>query len=104
MIISFTQRGFPIGHVNVTKNIKLAQLRRLIKEAIPLPIESDGATDFSSRIMLTLINNIQKTGKTGLRKRTAEIPLKSQKKPRDEKEDTETSEQLKKYISLLENE
>ncbi len=101
MIISFTQRGFPIGHVNVTKKIKLDQLSRLIKEAIPLPIESDGAIDFTSRIIFSLIMNIQKTGKTGLRKSSIE---KSPQKPRYEKEDKKASDQLTKYISLLENE
>ncbi|MHA2305603.1 MAG: ADP-ribosylation factor-like protein [Candidatus Hodarchaeales archaeon] len=104
MLISFTQRGFPIGHVNVTGNIQLPQLRRLIKEAIPLPIESDGAIDFSSRIMLAIIDNIQQTGTSGLMKSSERVPLKQEEKSVDVKDDKDTSDQLKKYLSLLEDE
>ena len=102
IIISFTQRGFPIGHVNVTEYIQLPQLRRLIKEALPLPIESDGAIDFSSRIILAIIENIKMTGKTGLRSPSSEITFKTHERPELEKEDKKTSDQLKKYIALLE--
>jgi hypothetical protein len=58
--------------------------------------------DFSIRNM-SIISNTHFTDKSGLRENPTEIPLKSQKKPRYEKEDRKASNQLINSISLLEN-
>jgi hypothetical protein len=54
---------------------------------------------------MSIISNTHFTDKSGLRKNPTEIqiPLKSQKKPRYEKEDRKASNQLINSISLLEN-
>ena len=55
-LLSFYQRGFPIGLVRIIENIKENQLYRLLKEAILIPLESDGSFWFASRIILASIN------------------------------------------------
>ena len=58
ILLSFVQRGFPIGQVNVVDSISVSQVRRLLKEAMQIPIESDGAIDFAGRIIHAAIRNL----------------------------------------------
>jgi GTPase SAR1 family protein len=94
-IISFIQRGFPIGQVNVIESITTFQLRRLLIEAMQLPIESEGAIDFAGRIIHAMITNLVKTGVPSV----PSIPITDVSS--EEKQD-ETESELQHYLSLLE--
>ena len=95
-LISFIQRGFPIGQVNVIDTIKLSQLKRLLREAMQLPLESESAVDFAGRIILASIKReIQPEKKAFVAKKDVPKP-----EPLPEVEDR-TSEKLKEYLALL---
>jgi GTPase SAR1 family protein len=91
-IISFIQRGFPIGQVNVIESITIFQLRRLLKEAMQLPVESEGAIDFAGRIIHSMISNLVETG-------APSIPT-TDVSPKEKQDKTES--ELQHYLSLLE--
>jgi hypothetical protein len=97
--ISFTQRGYPIGHVNVIQTITQHQIRGLLIEAMQLPIESSGARDFAARTIKAIIDKLVESNAT-------KLSLKSISKKKVDKEEIsdedETSEKLKQYLSLLE--
>ncbi|MFX0051999.1 MAG: ADP-ribosylation factor-like protein [Candidatus Hermodarchaeota archaeon] len=94
-IISFIQRGFPIGLVNVIESITVSQLRRLLKEAMQLPVESEGAIDFAGRIIHSMISNLVETGAPSM----PSIPT-TDVSPTEEQDKTES--ELQHYLSLLE--
>lgn len=93
-ILSFVQRGFPIGQVHVIESIAISQLRGLLKEAMQLPIESEGAVDFASRVILATIKNLVESEAEGIKPK--ELPK------HEPKEEDRTSEKLKEYLALLE--
>ncbi|MFX0185777.1 MAG: ADP-ribosylation factor-like protein [Candidatus Hodarchaeota archaeon] len=94
-IISFIQRGFPIGQVNVIESITIFQLRRLLKEAMQLPIESEGAIDFAGRIIHSMITNLEKTGVSSI----PSTPI-TDVSPKEKQDEAES--ELQHYLSLLE--
>ena len=97
--ISFTQRGYPIGQVNVINTITQQQIRGLLKEAMQLPIESSGAIDFAARMIKVIISQLVKAKTT----RLSFKPI-SQGSTDSEKisDDDETSDELRQYLDLLE--
>ena len=99
LTISFTQRGYPVGSVNVIKNINQKQLSGLLREAMQLPIESPGAVDFAARMIKVIIDELVVTKKTKLPRKPA-----LEKKEEGEEVEEETSERLMHYLSLLEKE
>ncbi|WP_455140282.1 ADP-ribosylation factor-like protein [Candidatus Hodarchaeum mangrovi] len=88
-ILSFSQRGFPIGQAHIVETIQEKQLEKLLKEAMQIPIESEGSLRFASRIILTSIYNHLKPKKEVLITQEA-----------TDKKD-QTSDKLKEYLSLL---
>jgi hypothetical protein len=90
-ILSFTQRGFPIGQAHISEIITEQQLEKLLKEAMQIPIESDGSVRFASRIVHASIK--------------AALQLKEISKTqviiKDEEKKEETSDKLKEYLNLL---
>jgi hypothetical protein len=99
LTISFTQRGYPVGSVNVIENINQKQLSGLLKEAMQLPIESPGAVDFAARMIKVIIDELVVTKTTKLPRKPA-----LEKKEEGEEVEEETSERLMHYLSLLEKE
>lgn len=95
-LISFIQRGFPIGQVNVIESITISQLGRLLKEEMQLPIESEAAVNFSSRVILATIKKLVEPEAEGFQQK--EIPKYAPK------EEDRTSEKLREYLDLLEEE
>jgi hypothetical protein len=90
-ILSFTQRGFPIGQAHISEIITGQQLENLLKEAMQIPIESEGSLRFASRIVHASIR--------------AALPFKEISETQviikhGEKKD-ETSDKLKEYLNLL---
>ncbi|MHA2246251.1 MAG: ADP-ribosylation factor-like protein [Candidatus Hodarchaeales archaeon] len=96
ILLSFIQRGYPIGQANVVDSITVLQIRKLLKEAMQIPVESDGAIDFASRIIHAAIKNLTDPSIS------TKIQPKSVLKPFEKQED-ETSEKLKSYLELLED-
>jgi hypothetical protein len=96
MIISFVQRGYPIGSVTVIESVNHAQLSGLLTEAMQLPIESEGAIDFAARLISVIIKTLS---------RSKEVKFPRPLERREEEvisEDEETSQKLMQYLSLLE--
>jgi len=93
-ILNFIQRGFPIGQANVIESITSLQLSKLLNEAMQLPIESEGANNFAARIIQATINKIMKDEAEAIPTRPI-LPT----HPKEEAEDT--SDELKHYLSLL---
>jgi hypothetical protein len=56
-IISFLQRGFPIGQTQIVETITHHQIMRLLKEAMQIPINSEESVDFAGRIIIAAIKN-----------------------------------------------
>jgi len=105
VLISFIQRGYPIGQVTVIESINRNQLSGLLKQAMQLPIESEGAVDFAARMIKAIVAELIRTKATKLpRKKVAELkkdrPIIEGKGEVDEEK--ETSEKLMHYLSLLE--
>ncbi|MFX1507203.1 MAG: hypothetical protein ACFFDC_14070, partial [Promethearchaeota archaeon] len=100
--LSFVQRGFPIGQVNVTESITALQIRRLLKEAMQLPIESEGAVDFASHIIHAAIRSLIESKEAVIPIKSTIIQPKTIKKPVLEEQRDETSEKLLSYLELLE--
>ena len=92
VLISFVQRGFPIGQVNVIESIEISQLRRLLKEAMQLPFESEVAVDFGARVIQATIKKLIESEAEG-------ITPKEILKPKEIED--RTSDQLKEYLALL---
>ncbi len=92
--IKFFQRGFPIGEVNVIESIGLQQLNGLLQKAMQLPIESEGAIDFASRMIHSVIRRLVK-------EEEVLVPKISTKTLIEKPEEDESSEQLKTYLALL---
>ena len=101
VLLSFVQRGYPIGQVNVTDSISVSQIRRLLKEAMQIPIESEGAADFASRIIQAAIKNLVESPEVVIPIKPTEIQPKIDKPVLEEPRD-ETSEKLLSYLELLE--
>jgi len=102
MLLSFVQRGYPIGQVNVTESINVPQIRRLLKEAMQIPIESEGAVDFASRIIHAAIRSLIESPEAVLPIKSTKIQPKIIEKPVLEEPRDETSEKLLSYLELLE--
>jgi hypothetical protein len=102
ILLSFIQRGFPIGQATVTDSITILQIRKLLKEAMQIPIESDGAVDFAGRIIHAAIKNLIESAEAVISPTPTEIQAKSVLKPVLEEQKDETSEQLRSYLELLE--
>ncbi|MHA1541830.1 MAG: ADP-ribosylation factor-like protein [Candidatus Hodarchaeales archaeon] len=103
VLISFVQRGYPIGQVNVIESINQNQLSGLLKQAMQLPIESDSAVDFAARMIKVVISELIRTKATKLpRKITPEVKAKKQVIRIEDEEEEETSEKLQDLLSLLE--
>ncbi|MFX0123632.1 MAG: ADP-ribosylation factor-like protein [Candidatus Hodarchaeota archaeon] len=102
ILLSFTQRGFPIGQANVTDSITILQIRKLLKEAMQIPIESDGSIDFAGRIIHAAIGNLLKSEETIISTKSTEIQTTPVLKPVLEEQKDETSEELRMYLELLE--
>ncbi len=100
ILLSFIQRGFPIGQANVADSITVYQIRKLLKEAMQIPIESEGAIDFASRIILAAIRNLIESAI--IPSESTEIQPKPVLKPVLEEQKDETSEKLRSYLELLE--
>ncbi len=101
-LLSFIQRGFPIGQTNVVDSITVNQIRKLLKEAMQIPVESEGAIDFAGRIIHASIRNLIESTETAIPAKSAEIQPKYELKPVLEKQEDETSEKLRSYLELLE--
>jgi hypothetical protein len=96
LTISFTQRGYPIGSVNIIESINHKQLSGLLREAMQLPIESPGAVDFAARMIKVIIGELVTTKREKLPRRvTADVGEK-------EEAEEETSDKLRHYLSMLE--
>ncbi|MFX1285666.1 MAG: ADP-ribosylation factor-like protein [Promethearchaeota archaeon] len=95
VLIDFVQRGFPIAQVNVVESIKIDQLKRLLKEAIQLPIDKDGALDFAARVIQETIKKVIESESEGIRPKEV-------LKPEFEVVEDQTSRELKEYLALLE--
>lgn len=102
ILLIFIQRGYPIGQVNVSESIKVPQIRRLLKEAMLIPIESDGAVDFASRIIHAAIRSLIESPEAVLPIEQTKIQPKIIEKPVLEEPRDETSEKLMSYLELLE--
>jgi hypothetical protein len=103
ILISFVQRGYPIGQVNVIESINQDQLSGLLKQAMQLPIESDSAVDFAARMIKVVISELIRTKVAKLPKKlTPEVKAKKQAIRIEDEEEEETSDKLKHYLSLLE--
>jgi nucleoside-triphosphatase THEP1 len=102
VLLSFVQRGYPIGQVNVTESITVSQISKLLKEAMQIPIESGGATDFASRIIQTAIRKLIESPEVVIPTKQTEIQPKFIEKPVLEEPKDETSEKLLSYLELLE--
>ncbi|UCG00668.1 MAG: hypothetical protein JSW11_13740 [Candidatus Heimdallarchaeota archaeon] len=102
LLLSFVQRGFPIGQVNVADSITVPQIRRLLKEAMQIPIESEGAVDFASRIIHAAIRSLIESPEAVLPIKSTKIQPKIIEKPVLEEPRDETSEKLLSYLELLE--
>ncbi|MFW9906775.1 MAG: hypothetical protein ACFFFH_20885, partial [Candidatus Thorarchaeota archaeon] len=102
ILLSFVQRGFPIGQVNVTESITAPQIRRLLKEAMLIPIESEGAVDFASRIIHAAIRSLIESPEAVLPIKPTKIQPEIIAKPVLEEPKDETSEKLLSYLELLE--
>ena len=96
--ISFTQRGYPIGQVNVIQTITQQQIRGLLKEAMQLPIESSGANDFAARMIKVIIDELLKIKATKLSFKSISQKIVDNEEISDE---DETSEKLKQYLDVL---
>ncbi len=94
VFIDFVQRGFPIGQVNVVESIKINQLRRLLKEALQLPIETEGAFDFAARVIHETIKKVIETEAEGIKPKIIT-------KPGSEEVEDQVSKKLKEYLALL---
>ena len=100
-LLSFIQRGFPIGQVNAIDSITVYQIRKLLKEAMQIPIESDGAIDFAGRIIHAAIRNLIESVKAVIPEKSIEIQPKPISKSVPEKQEDKTSEKLREYLELL---
>ena len=80
----------------------ISQIRKLLKEAMQIPIESDGAVDFASRIIHAAIRNLVKSAEAVIQTTPTEIQAKPVLRPTLEEQKDETSDQLKSYLALLE--
>ncbi|MFX1516296.1 MAG: ADP-ribosylation factor-like protein [Promethearchaeota archaeon] len=94
-LISFVQRGFPIGQANIIESIKFGQLKRLLREAMQLPLESEGAVDFASRVILATIRKLSQS-----ESKVFETAILREVEPKIEED--KTSKKLKEYLALLE--
>ncbi|MHA2330080.1 MAG: hypothetical protein ACXACR_16300, partial [Candidatus Hodarchaeales archaeon] len=103
-LINFVQRGFSIGQVNVVETVSVHQLGRLLKEAMQLPIESSGAIDFAGRVIHATINQFISSSEEELKEKTIFSPPKTVLPTSTEEQKDETSEKLKEYLALLDNE
>ncbi|MHA2031633.1 MAG: hypothetical protein ACW99Q_19825 [Candidatus Kariarchaeaceae archaeon] len=92
-ILSFLQRGFPIGQAHISETITQHQVQRLLKEAMLIPINSEGSIEFAGRIILAAIENFLEQG-TFTDQKGVVLPQK----------DDETSKELLEYLNLLSNE
>jgi len=103
-ILSFVQRGYPIGNTQIDRTLSLEGIKKLIKDRMQIPLETVGAFDFASRLIhASLQTFIQATvkQKKGWEDRIPKfIPEPVDQK---EKEVDETSEKLKHYLALLED-
>ncbi len=90
-ILSFTQRGFPIGQAHISEMISEQQLEKLLKEALQIPIESEGSVKFASKIVYASIRAALRFKEIS---ETQVIIKHEQKKD-------ETSDKLKEYLNLL---
>lgn len=95
VLISFVQRGFPIGQVNVIESITINQLRGLLKEAMQLPIESEGAFNFAAHVIHETLKKLVESKAEGIK------PI-SMTKAESEAIEEPTSKELKEYLALLE--
>ncbi|MFX0014930.1 MAG: ADP-ribosylation factor-like protein [Promethearchaeota archaeon] len=102
ILLNFSQRGFPIGQVNVVDSINIFQIRKLLKEAMQIPIESEGAVDFASRIIHAAIKNHVESTEAVIPAKSEEIQPTHELKLVQEKQKDETSEKLRSYLELLE--
>ena len=93
-LLSFMQRGFPIGQANIVETITIDQIRKLLKEAMQIPIESDAAISFSGSIIHAIIQRL-------IQLKVNEFPA-AELKPMVKPLIDETSSELKYYLSLLE--
>ncbi|MHA2173353.1 MAG: ADP-ribosylation factor-like protein [Candidatus Hodarchaeales archaeon] len=91
LILSFTQRGFPIGQAHISEMISELQLERLLKEAMQIPIDSEESVRFASRIIYASIRTI-------LQAKEISEP---QTIIKHEERKEESSNQLKEYLNLL---
>ncbi|MFX0212260.1 MAG: hypothetical protein ACFFDT_40175, partial [Candidatus Hodarchaeota archaeon] len=97
--LSFTQRGFPIGHIIVEETVDIPQLRKILQETMQLPINSDGAIDFAARVIQTTLNLLVVAAKISDSKKEPiklAVPKTSEPMVTDE-----TSDQLEHYLRLL---
>ncbi len=103
-ILSFLQRGHPIGNVEIDGSLSIEGISHLIKDRMQIPLETDGAFDFASRLihasLQTFIQATAKQKKSWKDRIPKFIPEQVDKK---EKEVDETSEKLKHYLALLED-
>ncbi len=90
-ILSFTQRGFPIGQAHISETISELQLEKLLKEAMQIPIESAGSVRFACKIIHASI-------KTAMQFKEISDPQATRK---HEEKKEETSDKLKEYLNLL---
>ncbi|MFX0181539.1 MAG: ADP-ribosylation factor-like protein [Candidatus Hodarchaeota archaeon] len=98
--LSFTQRGYPIGHIIVEETADVPQLKNILQERMQLPINSDGAIDFAARVIQTTINLLVVAAKINdSRKEPIKLAVPKTTEPMVE---DETSDQLEHYLRLLE--
>lgn len=98
--LSFTQRGFPIGHIFIEETSDVPQLRKILQETMQLPINSDGAIDFAARVIQTTLSLFIVAAKiTDSRKEPIKLAV---PKTTESMVEDETSKQLEHYLSLLE--
>ncbi|MHA1995066.1 MAG: ADP-ribosylation factor-like protein [Candidatus Hodarchaeales archaeon] len=90
-ILSFTQRGFPIGQAHISELISEQQLGNLLKEAMQIPIESEGSVRFASKIIHASIRAALQFKEIS----ETQVIIKHEQKKDD------TSDKLKEYLNLL---
>ncbi|MFX0171957.1 MAG: ADP-ribosylation factor-like protein [Candidatus Hodarchaeota archaeon] len=99
--LRFSQRGFPIGDIIVEETTDVQQLRKILQEAMQLPINSDSAVDFAARVIQATLSILVVTAKIS-DSRKEPIKLEVPKTPSESKVEDDTSDQLEHYLRLLE--
>ncbi len=105
-VISFSQRGFPISKIHIKEKVDLQTIRKFLKEEIQLPIESDGAFDFSARVIHATLINSKEYFPLEATPQTIKSPVSypSSETKVIHEDEVEVSEKLQEYLALLERE